>query len=141
MRYPLTRTVLSLAGIMALGIGGFVLFDPHGFFAQNGIVLGDDPNLLSEIRAPGGVLLAAGIIMIAGAVTKRLMWAATLTAAVVFGMYGISRAVGFLLDGAPSSSLVGAMAVELLVGVYAAFIIVREKFLGARNGRVQSNVI
>ncbi len=125
MRNLVTRTVLGLSGGMALAIGGFVLFEPHIFFAANDITLGTDHNLLSEIRAPGGVLLAAGMVMIAGAVMQSLMRTALITAAVVFGMYGLSRIVGLVLDGAPSSSLFGAMIIELVIGAYAAFILVR----------------
>ncbi|MEL7029423.1 MAG: DUF4345 domain-containing protein [Pseudomonadota bacterium] len=125
MRQPVTRTVIGLSGLMALAIGGSILFDPHTFFAHNGVALGDDPNLLSEIRAPGGVLIAAGLIMIAGAAVRALLRSALVTGAVVFGVYGVSRLVSLGIDGAPSSSLMTAMAIELLVAAYAVFALSR----------------
>ena len=101
MTQPLSRIVLALAGVMAVFIGGALLVSPHAFFAMNHIDLGDDPNLLSEIRAPGGLLLAAGAIMIAGVAMRRLTRIGLVTAAVVYCSYGASRLLGILLDGAP----------------------------------------
>ena len=99
---------------------------PHdAFFASNAVNLGTDPNLLSEVRAPGGLLLDSGIVMICGAIMKSLLRAALLTGVVVFSMYGVSRLVSILLDGMPSSSLIGALMIELIVGGIAAFLITR----------------
>ena len=125
MTQPLSRVVLALAGVMAVFIGGALLVSPHAFFAMNHIELGDDPNLLSEIRAPGGLLLAAGAIMIAGVAMRRLTRVGLVTAAVVYCSYGASRLLGILLDGAPSSSLIGAMMIELVVGVLTAVLVAR----------------
>ena len=125
MTQPLSRVVLALAGVMAVFIGGALLVSPHAFFAMNHIELGDDPNLLSEIRAPGGLLLAAGAIMIAGVAMRRLTRIGLVTAAVVYCSYGASRLLGILLDGAPSSSLIGAMMIELVVGVLTAVLVAR----------------
>ena len=127
MRHLITRIILGLSGLLASGIGGFILFAPHMFFAQNNILLGDDPSLLSEIRGPGGVLLVAGLIMIAGSVLKRFTYAGLITATIVFGMYGASRFIGLVLDGSPSSSLVWAMIIELVIGLYALIILTRER--------------
>ena len=125
MTQPLSRVVLALAGVMAVFIGGALLVSPHAFFAMNHIELGDDPNLLSEIRAPGGLLLTAGAIMIAGVAMRRLTPIGLVTAAVVYCSYGASRLLGILLDGAPSSSLIGAMMIELVVGVLTAVLVAR----------------
>ena len=102
-----------------MGIGGSILFDPHTFFANNGIALGNNPNLLSEIRAPGGLLLAAGLVMLSGAIKRSIMRAAQITTIVVFGMYGGSRLLSIVLDGAPSGSLIGAMVLELFIAALA----------------------
>ena len=125
MKYPLTRIFLALSGTIAALIGVSVLFIPHTFFATNHIMLGTDPNLMSEIRAPGGLLLATGVIMICGAIMQSVLRAALLTSAVVFSMYGVSRLVSLALDGMPSSSLMGALIIELVVGGIAAFLITR----------------
>ena len=49
-----TRTLLALSGLIAIGIGASILIAPAWFHASNGIELGTDANLLSEVRAPGG---------------------------------------------------------------------------------------
>ena len=133
MKHVFTRIFLSLCGAIAILIGFAVLFFPHAFFATNHIVLGADPNVLSEIRAPGGLLLASGIVMICGAVLKSFIRAALLTSAVVFSMYGVSRAVSIALDGMPSSSIFGAMIIELTVGCIAAVLIARFGTNGSRT--------
>ena len=131
MKYPVTRIFLALSGTIAALIGLSVLFVPHAFFATNHITLGTDPNLMSEIRAPGGLLLASGVIMLCGAIMRSLMRAALLTGAVVFSMYGVSRLVSLAFDGMPSSSIFGALVIELVVGGIAAVLIT--KFGGARS--------
>ena len=125
MRYPLTRAFLALSGVIAMLIGAAILFVPHAFFATNAIELGPDPNLLSEIRAPGGPLLVAGIVMICGAVRKSLLRVALFTTAIVFSMYAVSRFVSIMLDGIPSSSLIGALIIEIVIGAIAAILITR----------------
>ena len=125
MKYPITRLFLAISGAVAVLIGATILFMPHAFFATNQIALENDPNLMSEIRAPGGLLIASGIVMICGAGIRSLLRAALLTGAVVFGMYGISRLVSLVLDGVPSPNLVSAMGIELAIGLIAASLIVR----------------
>jgi hypothetical protein len=53
---PLTSIFLTVSGLLLLAIGSTILFVPHAFYASDGIVLGNNPSLLSEIRAPGGLL-------------------------------------------------------------------------------------
>ena len=133
MNYPVTRLFLVLSGAIAVLIGFMILFAPRAFFAVNGIDLGVDPNLMSEIRAPGGVLLAAGVVIICGAIIGSLFHAALLTVAVVFGMYAVSRLISIALDGLPSSSFISALGIELVVGVIAAALIVKHRL--TQSGR------
>jgi hypothetical protein len=48
----LERIALGASGATALGIGAFILAAPRTFYASYGISLGDDVDLLSELRAP-----------------------------------------------------------------------------------------
>ena len=125
MKYQFTRVFLALSGAIAVTIGFLVLFMPHAFFATNQITLGTDPNMMSEVRAPGGLLLASGVVMICGAVMTSVIRAALLTGAVVFSMYGISRVVSLVFDGFPSAALIGALVTELVVGGIAAVLITK----------------
>lgn len=119
----LIRLFLALSGAIALAIGLTILLMPHALFASNHVTLGSDPNLLSEIRAPGGVLVLCGAIMLGGAFRQALFRAALLAGAAVFSTYGLSRLVSVILDGLPASSLVWAMVIELVIGVVAAILV------------------
>lgn len=125
MRFPMTRLFLLASGVIAILIGTFILFAPHAFFATNHVALGTDPNLMSEIRAPSGLLLASGAALIWCAVSAGLVRVGLIISAVVFTMYGVSRLVSIALDGIPANSLIGALVVELLIGMIAVLLIAR----------------
>ena len=120
------RIYLSLAGVSALLIGIFVLFDPHAIHASNGIVLGDGANELSEVRAPGAALLALGALILAGAFVPRLRFTSTVVSATVYLGYALGRIVGLGLDGNPGSGLIVALIIELVLGFGALHFLRRE---------------
>lgn len=107
------KAVLGLAGVTAFAIGAAILAAPLAFYASYGIALAADANLLSELRAPGAGLAAFGAIMLAG--VWRAEWAATgvVAAMAVYLAFPLGRLVSLALDGAPSSSVLGALIVEL----------------------------
>lgn len=111
------RLLLSLASLVAIGIGASLLLDPAAFHASNGIRLSADPSLLSEVRAPGGALLALGLLIGLGVFRERFLRTSTVVAATVYWSYGVSRLVAVGLDGVPAPGLVGATAIELAIGV------------------------
>ncbi len=96
-------------------IGAAILLVPHSFFAESGVTLGRDPSLLSEIRAPGGLLLASGVVVLLGAVWRSIRRRALMLAAIVYGSFGVSRLLSIAIDGMPSESLFGATGIELLL--------------------------
>jgi hypothetical protein len=109
--------VLCLSGVVAIAIGSLVLLSPADFYATNHITIGDDVNLLSEIRAPAGALFSFGILILLGAFISQLTFTSTLLSAVLFLSYGISRAIGILVDGVPTASLVQGGIVEVVIGL------------------------
>ena len=113
MKNSLTVTYLVLAGLLLLTIGGTLILAPHAFHGGNGVVLGDNPNLLSEIRAPGGILVSSAIIILIGAFRAPLRLRAVQLTTLVYGSFGVPRLVSIALDGLPASSIVAAMALEL----------------------------
>ncbi len=114
---------LAITGVLVVFVGGSLLLDPVGFEASAGLQLGRDASLLSEFRAPGGALLAGGIVIALGAFISRMAPLSTLVAAVILLSYGLSRIVGIALDGIPSATLLAAMAVELGVGVVSLLVL------------------
>ena len=112
----MNRILLSVSGVILLLVGAATLFHPYVFFAAEGVMLGSDPNLLSEIRAPGGLLIGCAIAVLLGAFRQMITLTPLMLAAIVYGSFGLSRLLSIVLDGIPSSSLVGATTVELLIG-------------------------
>ena len=125
MRRRLTPIFLVVAGCLAGLIGAGILLVPRAFFATNHITLEADPNLMSEIRAPGGLLLAAALAMVAGGFNRKLAQPGLITAVFVFGMYGIARLFSLVVDGVPSASLVGALILEAVLAFVALALLER----------------
>lgn len=111
------KTSLGLAGVVAGFIGASILAAPQAFFAGNGVALSSNPSLMSEIRAPGGLLLIAGVYLLHQAFVARQLRSALQVGAAVFGAYGMGRLLSVVLDGVPSTSLIAATAVELAMAI------------------------
>lgn len=117
MKTPLaTKMFLAIAGLIGFAIGAALLFVPVEFQASAGVVLGDDVNLLSDTRAAGGTLFAAGVVIALGAIMSRMVHTSLVLTALIYLSYGASRVLGLVLDGMPQSSLVAAMVVEIMIG-------------------------
>ncbi|MEL6536851.1 MAG: DUF4345 domain-containing protein [Bacteroidota bacterium] len=119
------KLLLSIAGLAGLFIGLSLLFNPIAFEASAGIQIAQEPNILSEIRGMGGVILLAGAIAIAGLLAPRFRWTALFITSFYLLGYGLARLVSVFLDGVPSTVLVSAMSFEILLGVWGAVIIGR----------------
>ena len=122
---PLARLVLLLAGFTATAIAAAIMFAPEAFYASYGITLGQDIDLANEMKAPMGLLAAAGLLMLAGAVRADLTFASLAIASAVYLSYGLSRVSSFAIDGLPNSGLVGAAVFELFLGVICLFAFLR----------------
>lgn len=119
------KTILIISGLIATGIGGAILFTPATFFATNGIELGSNISLLSEIRAPGGALLASGILIMSGAFVAKLTFTSTLIFTMIYLCYGISRILSMAIDGMPAEGLVMATVVEIIIGLVGIFALLK----------------
>lgn len=111
------KLTLGVAGLTAISVGTFILTLPHAFYTSYGINLGPDPDLLSELRAPGAALAAFGGIMLSGLFYRDWVRHSIVTAMVVFFAFPVGRIVGILADGMPSGSVTGALAVEVAIGL------------------------
>ena len=111
------KVVLFVSGLIAASIGAAVLAVPAAFYASNGIELGSNVSLLNEIRASGGALSAAGILIMSGSFVASLTFTAVVVASLLYLSYGLSRILSFTIDGMPSEGLVQAAALEMVIGV------------------------
>ena len=127
MKNTTTVIYLVISGLLLLAIGATILAAPHAFHGSNGIALGDNPNLLSEIRAPGGLLAASGVIILVGGFRPLLRSQAVQLTTLVYGSFGLARIVAMALDGMPSSSIVGAAVVEVVVAIVGLALLVRSR--------------
>lgn len=109
------KIALGLSGVTALTIGAFILFAPHAFYASYGITLGEDANLLSELRAPGAGLAGFGLLMLLGIWRRAALPVAIAAALTVFLAFPLGRLVGLAVDGMPSGNVIGALVVELVI--------------------------
>ena len=117
------KIALGISGVTALVIGTLITLVPHTFYASYGIVLGQDPNLLNELRAPGTGLAVLGALMLSGIVRTAMAPIALAVALTVFLAFPVGRIVGIVIDGLPSGSVIGALAFEIIIAVFliAAF--------------------
>lgn len=129
----LEKTALGISGLTALVIGAFILFAPHAFYASYGIALGSDANLLSELRAPGAGLGAFGLLMLLGIRSRAMLPVSIAVALTVFIAFPAGRLVGMAMDGMPSGSIVGALAIELSIAALCLAAFRRRLRPSARN--------
>lgn len=110
------KLTLGVAGLSALGIGLAITLAPHSFYASYGVVIGDDPSLLSEVRAPGANLAMLGVVIVAGAVRPSMARLSAALGAAVFWAFAAGRGVSLALDGAPDAGILIALAAEAAIG-------------------------
>ena len=118
------KALLIVSGLIGIAIGSSLLFTPVSFEASAGITLGTDINLLSEIRAPSGVLLIGGIVILLGAFVSKLTDIAIILSGLIYTTYGLSRLVGIFFDGLPNEPLLMAMIVEFVIGSISLTVLV-----------------
>ena len=109
------QITLGLSGVTALAIGSFILCAPRAFYESYGIALASDPNLLSELRAPGAGLAGMGAIMLSGLIRPAMATAAWTVALCVYLTYPLGRLMSLIWDGIPSGSILVALAIEILI--------------------------
>jgi hypothetical protein len=119
------KTILIISGLIASGFGAAILFTPVAFYASYGIELGGNFSLLNEIRAPGGALMASGILIISGAFVDKLSFTAAVASTLLYLSYGLSRVMSIAVDGMPVEGLVQAAILEIAIGLACVFALIK----------------
>ena len=127
-----TRLVLLISGLVAVAIATSILFAPGAFYAGYGIEITGNATLANELKAPMGVLLIAGLVMLAAVIRRDLAPTALAVATVIYLSYGLSRLSSMAIDGAPHSGMVSAAGVEILIGAVCLLTLFRVRRLDAR---------
>ena len=111
------KAVLFVAGGLLTLVGSLILAAPVDFYASNNIDLGANVSLLNELKAPAGLLLAAGLFILGAIFVRSIAQTATSLAALIYLSYAGSRFVSMAFDGVPAAGLVQAAALEGIVGL------------------------
>ena len=119
------KGILFFAGFIGVVVGAAILFMPIVFHAASDIELGSNASLLSEIRAPGGALLACGLLIMSGVFVERIAFTAAVVATVLYLSYGLSRVISIVLDGMPVEQLVLVAVMEIAIGLVCALFLIR----------------
>lgn len=123
----LVKGLLLTSGLFAAGIAATILFAPDAFYAGYGIDTGSDVSLANELKAPAGMLLIAGLLMLAGVVRTELTGASLGTASLIYLSYGLSRLLSMVIDGIPHSGLVSAAMLEIAIGLVCLLVFMRHR--------------
>lgn len=127
----IVKAFLLISGLIGVGVGSGLLFTPVAFEASAGIFIKQDPSLLSEIRGSGGVILASGLLIIAGVFLERLQFLALSLTSLIYLAYGLSRMFSMAMDGMPSQTIVMVAILEVIFGLISIVLLSRKKeFLG-----------
>ncbi len=114
--------VLVLSGLLLVFAGTVRLFRPLkslcllGFSEKHGHDLGDDADMLSEMRGAGTYTLLAGLTILAGAVMPAIRPTSFAVGTVIFVGYAVGRLASMAIDGRPSEDVVKGLFSEVLFG-------------------------
>ncbi|WP_170402155.1 DUF4345 domain-containing protein [Ruegeria arenilitoris] len=117
------RLILGMSGLTAFAIGLAITLDPQSFYANYGIVLSPQPNLMSELRAPATNLAVLGLIILCGACYQKLVQTSALLGVTVFSAFALGRTISFVLDGLPSDSILAAFAIEVFLALLCLWVV------------------
>ncbi len=112
----ITKGLLLASGLIAAAIAAMILFAPNAFYGSYGIEIGANVSLANELKAPAGLLLLAGLLMLVGVFRSEFAILSLATATAVYLSYGLSRISSMAIDGVPHSALVSAAVIEIAIG-------------------------
>jgi len=108
-----TILLLHLNGWLAVLIGSFIVFDPVSLLSSYGLQPDPSIGLLSELRAPGGLLIVCGLMILRCALDEKLYARGLQLSIMIYGGYGAVRLLGIVLDGQPPIEILIAAGIEL----------------------------
>lgn len=115
--------ILIVSGAILILIGSSIIVSPVNFYGSYDIDLGMNISLLNELKAPAGLLLAAGLFMIGATFNRSRIDIALKLSALIYLSYAASRIVSMLFDGVPASGLIMATAFEVIIGLASVTVI------------------
>ena len=123
------KGILILLGLNLITIGSWRLFDAISFAEANAITLGNEISAINEAKGAGGAIVAFGLLIVAGAFSRKLSYTSIITCTVLYLGFGFARLFSFIVDGHPGEMIMTGMTGEFVLGLIGvfAFIKYREK--------------
>ncbi len=123
------RSYLILSGLLLSFIGGAQLLFPVAMKAGSGIDIAGQISVINDIRAANALLLSMALLILSGAFVKKLTSTASLVSFLVFLSMGLGRVISLLQDGKPVEGLLGATALEFVLGItgVALYVLFQDK--------------
>lgn len=109
----LISSLLHLNGWVAVLIGCFIMIDPVTMFSSYDLPTDLSAGLMSELRAPGGLLAICGLLIVRNSLAPQLHQQGLQISILVYGSYGIARLISISLDGLPPAEILITMGIEL----------------------------
>lgn len=125
------KVLLLVSGALLILVATLIFVSPVDFYASSQIELGPNVSLLNELKAPAGLLLAAGVFMIGAIFVRSQADTALWLAALIYLSYAIARSASMAFDGMPAAVLVQVAAIEGILGLAClAVLVIRRKPTG-----------
>lgn len=127
MLRSLERALLAVGALAGLGLGLAILIAPSAFYAGYGIAPAGDIPLLNELKAAGGMIVLAALMIGAGLFRPDIALFSVGVGALLYLGFGLGRLAAMATDGLPPPSLVAVTLTELVVGSLFALALWRRR--------------
>lgn len=127
------KIVLWISGLIAILVGSSLLIIPVTFYKVSGVELGENINLLNDLRATGGSIFGCGIIIITGVFNSKLTFTSLIVSMLLYLSYGLSRFIAMSIDGLPSVDFIIIAFLEIVVGIASYFALQKFNYIKKGN--------
>ncbi len=117
------RLYLFMAGLILILVGSFIGFLPTEYLTQFFDRGQFNIDVLSEMRGMGGSLFVMGLFVFSATFIKRIENSALIISALIYCSFSIFRFLGFTLEGVPSTGILIAFSIEILLAALATVLI------------------
>lgn len=138
MNTYLRGSFLFVSGLVMIAVGFYIGLLPNSYFAainmktvsmENISELNTtiSPNVLSDLRGMGGMLLIFGVIVFLSTFFRSWQHTSMIVATTVYVSFVLFRLLGFIIDGLPAFQIMLAFYTEMALAVAGIIIILLNK--------------
>lgn len=119
MKFNIQTLYLFFAGGIAASIGAYIAFTPVQYLIKFGVTETHSPELLSDIRGMGGILMTLGLAILFTAFSQSQQLLGLKLSIIVYSVFFFFRLVGIVFDGVPQDAIILALAIEFIMAILA----------------------